>query len=126
MKKKSTKKNLTNKTSKKTTKKKPSKRKTKKVLEPHWSRTLIVKRKGHNESFDERKIYASCYHAIRMASVSEVKSEAICEKIMFDIKKWLKHKKVVNSKNLFKHTIAILKKHDKDAAYLYESFRDIN
>lgn len=119
---------------KKTTRKKAAKKgsstkksaKRKPKLHPYWSRTLIIKRRGQDESFDERKIYASCFHAIRMADVSRKDSEVICEKIMLEMKKWLKHKKKITSKQLFIHAIKILKKHDKDAAYLYESLRDIN
>ena len=40
----------------------------------------IVKRKGHEEHFDERKVYASCFAACMNAQVGAKKAEQCADK----------------------------------------------
>ena len=86
----------------------------------------IVKRKGHTEMYDERKVYGSCYFACRNAHLSEKESEEICGKVCVSINKWVKKQKVVSSNDIFKALAQELKKHNEDAAFLYETHRDIS
>lgn len=86
----------------------------------------IVKRKCHREIFDERKVYASCYAASISAHLSKREAEIICEKISKDIKSWIKTKKNVTSTQIFKHVIKLMKSYDKNAAFMYETHRDIS
>ena len=86
----------------------------------------IVKRKGHAELYDERKVYGSCYFSCRNAHLSEKEAEEICKKVSAAITKWVKKQKVVSSNDIFKLLIQELKKHNEDAAFLYETHRDIS
>ena len=86
----------------------------------------IVKRKGHMEEFDERKVYASCYAACLSTHIDKVKAEKICEKVSNEIKMWAIKIKKADSSDIFKKVIAALKKHNNDAAFMYETHRDIS
>ena len=86
----------------------------------------IVKRRGHTEIYDERKVYGSCYFACRNAHLSEKEAEEICKKVCSAITKWIAKQKVVSSNDIFKRLIEELKKHNEDAAFLYETHRDIS
>ena len=86
----------------------------------------IVKRRGHTEVYDERKVYGSCFFACRNAHLSEKEAEEICKKVSVAITKWIKTKKSVSSNDIFKILIQELKKHNEDAAFLYGTHRDIS
>ena len=86
----------------------------------------IVKRAGHTELYDERKVYGSCFFACRNAHLSEKEAEEICKKVSASVTKWIKNKKVVSSSDIFKLLVQELKRHNEDAAFLYETHRDIS
>ncbi|MBI2102080.1 hypothetical protein HYT53_05720 [Candidatus Woesearchaeota archaeon] len=86
----------------------------------------IVKRKGHTELYDERKVYGSCFFACRNAHLSVQESEGICNKVTASVTKWVKTHKIVSSSDIFRALIQELKKHNEDAAFLYETHRDIS
>ena len=89
--------------------------------------THIVKRKGHKERFDERKVYASCYEAtLSCCNYDKKKTEKICEQISRSVKKWMANKTAITSEQIFKFVIKKLRKHSKEAAFMYESHRDIS
>ena len=52
--------------------------------------------------------------------------EEICKKICASVTKWIKTKRVVSSSEIFKILVQELKKHNEDAAFLYETHRDIS
>ena len=87
---------------------------------------LIIKRRGHLEKFDERKVYASAYASCLSASVNVIEAEGISEKVTFRVKKWLRTKKRISSDEIFKQIVNALKKLNNDAAFMYETHRDIN
>lgn len=97
----------------------------KKIIEGAKCRYCIVKRNGHTEEFDERKVYASCYAACLNTQIKEEEAEKICEKVAKEIKAWARKKKAVSSDEIFSKVIAAIKKHNKDAAFMYETHRDI-
>ena len=85
----------------------------------------IVKRQGHRERFDERKLYASIYSAALVSGYGEKKSE----KLANDVAKLIKRKvmkKEATSDFIKKHVVAILKKKNKDIAFLYDTHLDIS
>ena len=86
----------------------------------------IVKRKGHTEIYDERKVYGSCYFACRSAHLSEQEAEQICTKVAAAATKWVKAKKVISANEIFRFLTEELKKHNEDASFLYETHRDIS
>ena len=97
-----------------------------KTKEGQICKYCIVKRKGHTEEFDERKVYASCYAACLNTQLKEEVSEKISEKVCKEIKIWTKKKKTVSSDEIFKKVIVAIKKHNKDVAFMYETHRDIS
>ncbi|MBS3096504.1 hypothetical protein J4480_03625 [Candidatus Woesearchaeota archaeon] len=103
-------------------------KKHKKIIKKSMYRTLlqIVKRKGHTELYDDRKVYGSCYFACRNAHLSEKEAEEICNKVAAAVTKWVKRHKIVSSNEIFRILIQELKKHNEDAAFLYETHRDIS
>ena len=86
----------------------------------------IVKRKGHEEHFDERKLYASCYAACLNVQMDRKDAEKCADKTTKEIKKWIKRKKEVTSNRIFKEVVTALGKYNKDAAFMYETHRDIS
>ena len=78
------------------------------------------------EKFDERKLYASCYSAFLGAHLDHAEAEGLCEKVAKEIKKWIKDKKKVTSDDIFRQTAKVMKKHHKEAAFMYETHRDIS
>ena len=97
-----------------------------KIREGEKCRYCIVKRKGHAEEFDERKVYASCYAACLNAQIEHKKAEKICEKVSRELKAWARKKKYADSSDIFREVIAEMKKYDKNAAFMYETHRDIS
>ena len=102
--------------------------KNKKVIKRTKDKTelKIVKRAGHTELYDERKVYGSCFFACRNAHLSEKEAEEICSKVCKAITKWVGRQKIVSSKDIFNILTQELKKHNEDAAFLYETHRDIS
>ena len=102
--------------------------KKRKIIKKTKDRTIlqIVKRKGHTELYDQRKVYGSCYFACRNAHLPEKEAEEICTKVTAQITKLIKKKKLVSSDGIFRALIYELNKHNEDASFLYETHRDIS
>ena len=100
----------------------------KRIVKKSSGRTVlqIVKRKGHTELYDERKVYGSCFFACRNAHLSGQQSEAVCSKVAASVTKSVRKRKIVSSNYIFKLLTQELKKHNDDAAFLYETHRDIS
>ena len=86
----------------------------------------IVKRKGHEEEFDDRKVYNTCYAACLSAHTPYKEAEQICKRVSKDMKKWVRSRKVVTSDQIFKKTVLLLQKLDENAAFMYATHRDIS
>ena len=86
----------------------------------------IVKRRGHTEEFDPRKVYAASYAACRNAHLSEMLSENIAENVQKRIEAWISKKPEISSEKIFQQSISILKDLHPDAAFLFETHRDIS
>jgi len=89
------------------------------------AQTHIVKRRGHKERFDERKIYASCFASCRVVGLHDKQTEKICGSVTTSVKAWMRNKREVSSDDIFKVVVRSLRKHNKDAAFMYETHRDI-
>jgi len=88
--------------------------------------TLIVKRKGHKEKFDERKAYASCYNAAMNCHLSKEEAEKIADKAMLDLNKWVLEYDEVTSSEIFNYLSNQLRKINKDVGFMYETHRDLS
>ena len=86
----------------------------------------IVKRRGQIEKFDHRKVYASCYAACLSSHVEKQEAERISDRVSKEIKRWIKDKDVITSDKIFKEITKVLRKYNKDAAFMYKTHRDIS
>jgi len=101
-------------------------KKTKKTKTICRTGSCIVKRHGHVEEFDERKVYASCYAACLSTHMQKEEAESICSKVSRSMKAWVKTKRTVSSTDIFRQVTRELKRYNKDAAFMYETHRDIS
>lgn len=86
----------------------------------------IIKRKGHKERFDEKKVYGSVYAACKIAEMHEKGCEKTSDAVTKDIKSLVKKNKIKTSEDIFRNVIKTLKKRHKDAAFIYETHRDVS
>lgn len=86
----------------------------------------IVKRKGHREAYDNHKVYASCYAACLNAHLTEVGAEKICNMVMQKVDRWIAQRSKVSSKDISKEIAIALREENRDAAFMYETHRDIS
>lgn len=86
---------------------------------------VVVKRAGAREPFDDHKVYASIYEACISAKVPKREAEKICEKVTKEVKKWLKGREEVDSSAIFKKVVEVLEPLNKEAAFAYETHRNV-
>lgn len=86
----------------------------------------LIKRKGHQEDYDEKKVYASCFFSCKSVNIKEKNCEDIAKTVTKEVTKWVKKQKGVTSDMIFERIKIELEKHDKDAAYMYATHRDVN
>ncbi|MEM4255148.1 MAG: ATP cone domain-containing protein [Candidatus Norongarragalinales archaeon] len=86
----------------------------------------IVKRRGHKEEFDEKKLYASVYYACKSVEIERKKCVGIAEKLLRKIKAKLKKKKIIDSHEIFRSVGRELEKQDEHAALMYKTHRDLS
>ncbi|OGE38028.1 hypothetical protein A3B45_04310 [Candidatus Daviesbacteria bacterium RIFCSPLOWO2_01_FULL_39_12] len=88
--------------------------------------THIVKRKGHKQEFDERKLYASVYAACLSAHVDKEEVEATANLVCREIKKWMSDREEITSDEIFRQAAEELMALNKDAAFMYTTHRDVS
>ena len=89
--------------------------------------THVVKRKtGHQELYDERKVYASCYAACLNASLPKEEAEALCDTVTKEVNAWIVGKDIVSSQEIFEQTTRSIEKLHKGAGFMYKTHRDIS
>ncbi|MBI2076626.1 MAG: hypothetical protein HYT72_05265 [Candidatus Aenigmarchaeota archaeon] len=86
----------------------------------------IVKRRGHLEEYDQKKVYGSCYGACYATGLTAKECEAIAEAVAKEASRWVKSRQKVTSTEIFRFVVKLLKKHNKEVAFLYETHRDIS
>jgi len=85
----------------------------------------IVKRGGHLENFDERKLYASVYAAALAARVTDAEAELLAQNTAKHIVNWIETRQEVNSGELQEAAYDFLKEYLPNAAYLYRHHKDL-
>ncbi len=85
----------------------------------------LVKRKGHTEIFDDRKIYASVYAACLSLRMTQEEGELIAEMVTSEVADVVKDFHEVDAHTIHKHVVVSLNKFNPDAAYLYDTHKDI-
>jgi transcriptional regulator NrdR family protein len=90
------------------------------------SNSHIVKRKGHTETFDNKKLYASIY-ASCLASHEKIEiAEKTAEKVVNKFVEWLEEKNtIITSNDIRRKASEILEGINPDAAYSYIKHRII-
>jgi transcriptional regulator NrdR family protein len=86
----------------------------------------IVKRKGHTEQYDNRKLYASIYSACLSVRAPEGEAELVAERVVGDIEKWLTKKVEVTAHDIRQNAASHLAIYNPDAAYIYKNHRELH
>lgn len=92
-------------------------------------KTVIIKRRGHSEKYEERKVYASCYYACKNAHLHDKECERIASRVAKRITKFVRgrsKKQRVTSTDIFDKISKELRKEEEDAGFLYATHRDIS
>ena len=87
---------------------------------------IIVKRKGHKEDFDIKKVYASVYAACLNVDMHEGEAELIADKVSSEVEIKLQSEEEVTSTHILKLVADVLRKYNTDAAFMYETHRDVS
>jgi transcriptional regulator NrdR family protein len=85
----------------------------------------IVKRAGHTEAYDNKKLYGSVYAACLAMREPVGTAEVISEKVVRDVEAWLNKKSEVLSNDIRRITAKHLYSYNPDAAYAYMHHRII-
>jgi len=85
----------------------------------------IVKRAGHTEKYDERKLYASVYSASLAVRVPDTTAELVADKVTADVNRWLEKKHEVTSDDLRRKVSEFLDFYNHDAAYIFKHQRNL-
>lgn len=86
----------------------------------------VVKRKGHQQNFDERKLYASVFAACLSAHVDTEEAEHIAGLVTREVKRWITNKAEITSDQIFEEACKELGHLSKEASFMYETHRDIS
>ena len=85
----------------------------------------IVKRAGHTEAYDEKKLYASVYAACLSVREHPGSAELIAQEVVNEFEKWLGNKHEVTSNDIRKKAAEHLKAINPDAGHIYLHHRVI-
>ncbi len=85
----------------------------------------VVKRKGHTEEYEPRKLYASVYAACLNCHYGEEVSEEIASTVLEYMNNFMEDRHEVTSQELRKHIIDTLEEFDEDIAMMYDDIMDI-
>jgi len=98
----------------------------KKKKHVHKKHGCVVKRRaGTTEDYDERKVYGSVYAACTVVHLGEKECERISDAIAKKVTQHIKKRKEVGSHMIMNTVVAELKKHNKHAAFMYETHMDV-
>ena len=86
----------------------------------------IIKKKGHTEHFEIKKVELSIYKAGLNAALTKEEATRLTKKMVKSLKQWIKNKKNITSNQLSMTITKLLKKEDDNAAFMYETHKDIN
>jgi transcriptional regulator NrdR family protein len=86
----------------------------------------IVKRRGHEENYDERKLYASIYSSAVSVKEPIKVAEIIASEVVDNVNNWLKLKPIVTSNDIRRIAGRQLSAISSNAGYQYLHHRVIN
>lgn len=85
--------------------------------------SIIVKRDGVDQNYDEKKIYGSVFASLIAVSAPVKEAELIATEVTKIIKRWLAEKTHVTSHELRTQVAHALRDYNHIAAYLYAKHR---
>ena len=86
----------------------------------------IVKRAGHRELFDGRKLYASIYAACLSVRSPEGEAELVAAEVQKRVEDWLERKHEVTGHDIRVQAAKHLRVYNPDAAYMYRMHRELH
>lgn len=86
----------------------------------------IVKRKGHTEEFDEKKIYGSVFAACMTLRMFEKEGELIADTVTKEVVLYFKDVQKMTNQEIHREVTKRLHKYNPDAAYIYDTHKDIS
>ncbi len=86
----------------------------------------LVKRGGHSEEYDERKLYASIFSSCIAVREPAATAELVANKVCQEINAWLHDKHEVTSADIRHMASASLHNYNQDAAWIYRHHRNVN
>ena len=78
----------------------------------------IVKRKGHTEPYDDRKVYASVFAACQSVREPAGSAELIADKVQKDVSAWISKKHEVTANDIRRQASKHLSVYNPDAGYM--------
>ena len=78
----------------------------------------IVKRKGHTEPYDDRKVYASVFAACQSVREPAGSAELVADKVMKDVNDWIAKKHEVTANDIRREASKHLNAYNPDASYM--------
>ncbi len=92
------------------------------------TKKCVIKRKGHSEKYDERKVYASVYAAALNCEHKEELAEKLAKNVMKKVNIWFKksskHKACISSNEIRDIIIKNIK--DGDVKLMYKHHLDLS
>lgn len=79
----------------------------------------IVKRAGHEQPYDSKKLYASIYAACLSVREPVGTAEIVAAEVVESVEKWLEPKHLVTGNDLRRQAAKYLQAINPNAAYLY-------
>jgi transcriptional regulator NrdR family protein len=86
----------------------------------------VIKRDGRKEKFSGVKLFKSVHNACLSAEMDDKTAKKISKEIMGEVQKLAKGKKEVKSNVIFDRVKKLLARHNKECAFMYETYRDVS
>jgi len=78
----------------------------------------IVKRRGHTEPYDSRKVYASVFAACLSVREPAGSAELVADKVVEDVNHWIQKKHEVTANDIRRQAAKHLNVYNPDAGYM--------
>lgn len=86
----------------------------------------VVKRGGHSEPYDIKKLYASIYSVCLSVRTPEGEAELVAERVVKHVGQWIEKKHEVTAHDIRVQATKHLKAYNPDASYLYGVHRELH
>ncbi len=87
--------------------------------------SLIIKRKGHTEEFDQKKLYASIYSSCVALRETSEQAELIAQTVTNEVVHEFSNQQTTTSKQVKEKAYAVLNTYHPEAALIYKTHLDL-